>query len=239
MHAIDYLITRPEVDPARIGAMGCSGGGTITALTTALDFRVATAGVACYTTSFDTLLPSIGPQDGEQSIPGFIAGGPPSKDASPLDFPDWIELAAPRPYAVIATYSDMFPFAGARTTVIEARRFYALFDPAFLSSRSAAEGSAVFRTTHPHRARPQPRYHQRHPPNRPTPVHHRPRRPRSTRPHHRKHRSASSCATLMPVDADKPHRPLDPTPQRKLGCPILGGLIAKGGKSKSHAGCAP
>ena len=94
----------------------------MTALTAALDTRIADIGVACYTTSFDTLLPSIGPQDGEQSSPRFISSG--------LDFPDWIELAAPRPYAVVATYSDMFPFAGARNTVIEARRFYSLFDPA-------------------------------------------------------------------------------------------------------------
>jgi dienelactone hydrolase len=128
MRGIDYLITRPEVDPKRIGAFGCSGGGMMTALTAALDTRVAVAGIACYTTSFDTLLPSIGPQDGEQSIPHFIADG--------LDFPDWIELAAPRPYAAIATYSDMFPFAGARSTVQEARRFYALFDPTSAGTRS-------------------------------------------------------------------------------------------------------
>ena len=121
MRGIDYLTTRPEVDPKRIGALGCSGGGAISALTGALDPRVAAIGVACYTTSFDTLLPALGPQEGEQSIPNFIAAG--------LDFSDWIELAAPRPYAVIATYSDMFPFEGARSTVTEARRFYALFDP--------------------------------------------------------------------------------------------------------------
>jgi dienelactone hydrolase len=122
IRAIDYLVQRPEVDPKHIGAFGCSGGGAMTALVGALDTRIAAIGVACYTTSFDALLPSIGPQDGEQSIPHFIASG--------LDFPDWIELAAPRPYAVIATYSDMFPFAGARATVVEARRFYSLFDPA-------------------------------------------------------------------------------------------------------------
>ncbi len=128
MRGIDYLSTRPEVDPRRIGALGCSGGGAVSALTGALDARVAAIGVACYTTSFDTLLPALGPQDGEQSIPNFIAAG--------LDFPDWIELAAPRPYAVIATYSDMFPFAGTRSTVMEARRFYALFD-------HTAEGAPV------------------------------------------------------------------------------------------------
>ena len=122
MRGIDYLASRPDVDSTRIGAFGCSGGGAITALVAALDPRVAAAGVACYNTSFDALFASIGAQDGEQSIPGFIASG--------FDFPDWIELVAPRPYAEIATYSDMFPFAGAVTTAHEARRFYALFDPA-------------------------------------------------------------------------------------------------------------
>ena len=122
MRGIDYLAQLPEVDSHRIGALGCSGGGAISALVGALDKRVAAIGVACYITSFDTLLPAIGPQDGEQSIPRFISYG--------FDFPDWIELAAPRPYAVISTYSDMFPFAGARSNVIEARRFYSLFDSA-------------------------------------------------------------------------------------------------------------
>ena len=121
MRGVDYLASLPEVDPHRIGAFGCSGGGTVTALTGALDTRITAIGTACYITSFDALLPALGPQDAEQSTPHFISSG--------LGFPDWIELAAPRPYAVISTYSDMFPFAGARSTVIEARRFYSLFDP--------------------------------------------------------------------------------------------------------------
>lgn len=119
MRAVDYLQSRPEVDPNRIGAFGCSGGGAMTALLGALDSRIKATGTACYTTSFDTLLPAIGPQDAEQSIPNFIASG--------LDFPDWVELAAPRPYAIIATTEDMFPFAGAQKTEAEARRFYGLF----------------------------------------------------------------------------------------------------------------
>lgn len=122
MRGIDYLSALPEVDPHRIGAFGCSGGGTVTALVAALDKRVAAAGVACYITSFDELLPTKGPQEAEQTEPRFLSSG--------LGFPDWIELAAPRPYAVISTYSDMFPFAGARASVIEARRFYSLFNPA-------------------------------------------------------------------------------------------------------------
>jgi hypothetical protein len=135
MRGIDYLSALPEVDPHRIGALGCSGGGAMTALVGALDPRLAAVGVACYTTSFDTLLSTLGPQDAEQSNPRFISSG--------LDFPDWIELAAPRPYAVIATYSDMFPFAGARTTVIEARRFYSLFDPASAGTPAAGTPPSI------------------------------------------------------------------------------------------------
>jgi cephalosporin-C deacetylase-like acetyl esterase len=122
IRAVDYLTSRPEIDPNRIGAFGCSGGGTMTALLGALDPRVHAIAVACYITSFDTLLPALGPQDSEQSTPNFIASG--------LDFPEWVELAAPRPYAIISTAQDMFPYAGALATVTESRRFYALFDPA-------------------------------------------------------------------------------------------------------------
>ena len=106
----------------------------MTALLAALDPRVHAIGVACYLTSFDTLLPALGPQDAEQSIPNFIASG--------LDFPDWVELAAPRPYAIISTAQDMFPYAGALATATEARRFYALFDP-------ASDGHCQPTTRHP------------------------------------------------------------------------------------------
>jgi cephalosporin-C deacetylase-like acetyl esterase len=120
VRAVDYLISRPEVDAEKIGAFGCSGGGAMTALLSAADPRVKATATACYLTSFDTLLPSIGAQDAEQSVPDFIASG--------FDFPDWVELAAPRAYAMVGTVSDMFPWAGFLKTAHEARRFYSLFD---------------------------------------------------------------------------------------------------------------
>lgn len=119
MRGIDYLTSRHDIDAHRIGVFGCSGGGTDTAYLAALDPRVKVAGIACYITSFDALLATLGPQDAEQSIPNFISAG--------LGFPDWVERFAPKPFAIISTTEDMFPFAGARQSYQEAKGFYSLF----------------------------------------------------------------------------------------------------------------
>ncbi|MEO7792778.1 MAG: acetylxylan esterase [Vicinamibacterales bacterium] len=121
IRGIDYLVSRPDVDASRIGAFGCSGGGTATAFLAAVEPRLSAAATACYLTSFDALLTSAtGVQEAEQSLPRFIAEG--------LDFPDWVDAFAPKPYAIVSTDDDMFPFAGARRTFEEAQRFYGLFD---------------------------------------------------------------------------------------------------------------
>ena len=119
VRGLDYLAARPDVDAQRLGAFGCSGGGTLTAFLSALDDRVKATGTACFITDFDHLLSTVGPQDGEQSIPGFLASG--------LDLADFVEMAAPRAYAVISTTEDMFPFEGAKKAVKEAQGVYALY----------------------------------------------------------------------------------------------------------------
>ena len=48
MRAVDYLLTRPEVDPTRIGATGIGSGGALTLYTAALDDRVRAALVNSY-----------------------------------------------------------------------------------------------------------------------------------------------------------------------------------------------
>ena len=120
MRAVDYLIQRGDVDSAHIGAFGCSGGGTATAYLAAMDPRISVAVASSYITSFKELLPGNGPQDAEQTIPKFLSSG--------LDFADWVELAAPRPFAIVAFEEDFFPVAGARWTYEEARRIYSLYD---------------------------------------------------------------------------------------------------------------
>lgn len=120
VRGVDYLMARPDVDDQRIGAFGCSGGGTIIAYLAAIDPRIRATATACYSNTFDEVLAPAGPgpQDAEQSIPFFLERG--------LDLPDWIEAAAPRPYAVVATTADMFPIDGARAAYAEAKRFYGL-----------------------------------------------------------------------------------------------------------------
>jgi dienelactone hydrolase len=119
MRAIDYLVSRPEVDADRIGATGCSGGGTQTTYIAALDARVKVAAVACYMNSFQTLFAgSIG--DSEQSVPGFLSSG--------LDQTDYVALFAPKPWLITSTEDDFFTPAGARQVVDEAQRWYRLYD---------------------------------------------------------------------------------------------------------------
>ena len=48
MRAVDYAESRPEVDKTRIGFMGQSGGGTMTALMTAADWRRKATAPSCY-----------------------------------------------------------------------------------------------------------------------------------------------------------------------------------------------
>lgn len=129
--ALDYLISRPEVDAARLGATGCSGGGTQTAFFAAVEPRLRAAAPACYITSFHELFTgSVG--DSEQSAPGFIASG--------LDQPDLIAAFAPRPYLVINTEEDFFPIAGSRRAVADARKVYALFDASSQLEHSIGPG---------------------------------------------------------------------------------------------------
>jgi len=120
MRAVDYLYYRNDVDATRIGAFGCSGGGTATAYLAAFDPRVRVAVVACYITSFEKLLPAAGPQEAEQTIPKFLASG--------LDFADWLLLAAPKSYAIVSTENDYFPLDGARQTYEEVKRYWKLYD---------------------------------------------------------------------------------------------------------------
>jgi hypothetical protein len=116
IRSVDYLLTRKEVDPERIGMTGRSGGGTQTAYTAALDDRILAAAPECFITSMEYILKSIGPQDAEQNLVHMISEG--------LDHADLLEVRAPKPGIMITTTRDFFGIQGARETFGEVKQFY-------------------------------------------------------------------------------------------------------------------
>lgn len=120
IRAIDYLSARPEVDPARIGCVGNSGGGTLTAYITALDSRIAVAAIGCYITTLPrrmgNRIEEDPASDPEQDIAGFVS--------EEIDHAGLLALCAPRPTLIASAQLDFFPIEGARETFHEAQRLY-------------------------------------------------------------------------------------------------------------------
>lgn len=116
IRSLDYLASRPEIDPAKLGCTGNSGGGTLTAYLMALDERIAAAAPSCYITSLEKLFATLGPQDAEQNITGQVAFG--------MDHADYLTLRAPRPTLMCVGTQDYFNIDGAWSTFREAKRLY-------------------------------------------------------------------------------------------------------------------
>ncbi|MHC4424987.1 MAG: alpha/beta hydrolase family protein [Planctomycetota bacterium] len=116
MRAIDYLQSRPEVDPKRIGCTGNSGGGTQTSHLMSLDERIIAAAPSCYITSLERLLKTIGPQDAEQNIHGQLAFG--------MDHADYLMMRAPTPILICAATKDFFDIGGTWYSFRYAKRLY-------------------------------------------------------------------------------------------------------------------
>ena len=116
MRGIDYLQSRPEVDPNRIGCTGNSGGGTQTSYLMALDDRIIAASPSCYITNFDRLLNTLGGQDAEQNIYAQLAFG--------MDHADYLMMRAPTPILICAATKDFFDIGGTWTSFRYAKRLY-------------------------------------------------------------------------------------------------------------------
>ena len=116
MRGIDYLQSRPEINPKLIGCTGNSGGGTQTSHLMSLDDRIVAAAPSCYITSFERLLSTIGPQDAEQNIYGQIAFG--------MDHADYLMMRAPKPTLICAATNDFFDIQGVWDSFRYAKRLY-------------------------------------------------------------------------------------------------------------------
>jgi cephalosporin-C deacetylase-like acetyl esterase len=116
--ALDYLVSRPDVDAERLGAVGCSGGGALTAFIGALDPRLKAIAPACFVNSYRLLFAGPDP-DSEMSPPNLLSSG--------LDMADYVELSAPTPWLILATEGDYFTPAGAKLVYDEALRWFGLY----------------------------------------------------------------------------------------------------------------
>ncbi len=116
MRGIDYLQSRPEVDPTRIGCTGNSGGGTQTSYLMSLDDRIIAAAPSCYITNFYECILELGAQDAEQNIYGQLAFG--------MDHADYLMMRAPTPIIICAATKDFFDIRGTWESFRYAKRLY-------------------------------------------------------------------------------------------------------------------
>ncbi len=126
MCAIDYLLTRPEVDGNRIGMTGASGGGLNTIYTSAADERISVVVPVCYVTSFSRFFRAIrdlnwnNANDLCNQVPNVI------RDA---DMAGLCGLIHPRPLLVINGWLDpQFPVIGAQEVVDQIKEIYEQVD---------------------------------------------------------------------------------------------------------------
>ncbi len=100
IRAIDYLISRREVDPERIGVTGFSGGGTITSYLGAYDDRVLVSVPCSWATASRRQLETKGGQDAEAEFYKGLKEG--------ITLEDLLEVRAPKPTLLTFTSRDEY-----------------------------------------------------------------------------------------------------------------------------------
>jgi dienelactone hydrolase len=134
IRALDYLLTRREVDPRHIGVTGNSGGGTLTTWLCGLDSRWTMAAPSCFVTTFRRNLENELPADTEQCPPRVLALG--------LDHEDFIAALAPKPVILLGKQRDYFDIRGLEEAFGRLKRLYQLL--------GAEDNIAMFAGPTPH-----------------------------------------------------------------------------------------
>jgi len=120
MRAIDYLQSRPEIDPDKIGATGSSGGGTQTCVISLIDDRIKAAAPGTFVSTRRDIFIYGGAQDSEQIWDSVTSEG--------FDHHELVSCFCPKPLLILAVKSDFFPVEGARRVYNTNKKFYGLFD---------------------------------------------------------------------------------------------------------------
>lgn len=120
--ALNYLLSRPEVDPQRVGAMGFSMGATRTWWAAALDERIrAAVSVACLTRYHDLIaVGGLKYHSIYYFVPGVLAAG--------IDAEQIVGLIAPRSHLTLTgDRDDGSPVSGVRTINAFEEHLYRLY----------------------------------------------------------------------------------------------------------------
>lgn len=118
IRALDYLLTRPEVDPNQVGVTGNSGGGTMTTWLCGVEHRWHMAAPACFVTTFRRNMENELPADTEQCPPLALAQG--------LDHSDFLAALAPKPIVILAKERDYFDVRGSQEAYERLKKLYTL-----------------------------------------------------------------------------------------------------------------
>jgi cephalosporin-C deacetylase-like acetyl esterase len=123
MRAVDYLLTRADVDGSRINITGTSGGGFQATLIGALDERIKVIIPSCYITALpmrvENRIFADPDSDPEQDLFGLISKG--------VDNAGMLLAMYPRAVMVAAAALDFFPVQGAHKSYEEVSSFYRRF----------------------------------------------------------------------------------------------------------------
>ncbi|RYF25453.1 MAG: hypothetical protein EOO42_03745 [Flavobacteriales bacterium] len=113
---LDYLVGRKEVDFAKIGVMGNSGGGMQTIYFAAIDDRVKAIIPCSYLASRENTLATTGAADGCAQIP--------NEGAELLEMSDYLIAAAPKPTLVLAGRYDFIDYSGTLQSFDDLQKVY-------------------------------------------------------------------------------------------------------------------
>jgi dienelactone hydrolase len=118
IRALDYLLTRPEVDKKHLGVTGNSGGGTMTTWLCGVEHRWTMAAPACFVTTFRRNAENELPADTEQCPPKALALG--------LDHSDFLAALAPAPVIILGKEKDYFDARGVEESYRRLKQLYTL-----------------------------------------------------------------------------------------------------------------
>jgi dienelactone hydrolase len=132
---LDWIETRKELDPARVGCMGISNGGECTIWASAIDTRIRAAYASGTLNTFrDSLMTYIHCVD--CYVPGILNWA---------ELYDIAGLIAPRPFfAESGTKDYIFPIAGSRASFERVQKVYEVFGAGELTEQEVFNGPHLF-----------------------------------------------------------------------------------------------